>query len=225
MKDSDFNIVRNDLYLNSILRHEKPVNKFPKYIYRDLKGIFWDCYTKNIESRGAIVKISDKDKNVLNHVFHWAICDPSFEGDLQKGLYLVSRQGYGKDILLRAIVDFFMFFHMRFKEYTHTNFCKEWFNKGEHSFKSPIKINDIKEDGKMKREREAMPFLELMDFREQMNLRRGMIVSSNLLPMALQQELEPNKEQQRTYERIKECFNIVHIKGAGSKRKENKKVL
>lgn len=216
------NIVKSHLYLNPKLRISSPANKFPEDIIKELKQIFWDKYKDEVKARGRLPVGDDKLISTLKYVFEWMICDPNFKGDVQKGLYLVSRQGFGKDVILRSIVEFFKEFGLNIVEYTNTSFCKEWFDKNESYFKAPIKINDIKEDGRFKRERISIPFLEFMDFREQNNTRRGIIVSSNFLPEALQEELEYDKQQKRIFERIKECFNIVHIKGVNSKRIEVK---
>jgi len=225
ISDSTKNIVKSHLYLNANLRIDFPANNFPEEIIKELKWLFWNIYEKEITTRGMEIINTDKEKAILQFIFDWMICRKGFAGDVQKGLYLVSKQGFGKDIILRAIVEFFKIFDLNFSEYTNTGFCQGWFNNHESLFASPIKINDIKEDSRYKRERESIPFLEFLDYREQINLRRGIIVSSNFLPEALQEELEVNKNQKRIFERVKECFNIIHIKGVISKRIENKLTL
>lgn len=225
MDEKTKKIVRLHLYLNPENRLDKPANVFPDEILIQLKRIFFEIYKKEVFARGQTLIVGEKETTVLKTVFDWCICSKEFYGDHQKGIYLVSRQGFGKDIILRTIVEFYKYFGLNFREYTNTQFCKEWFELNQYHFTSPLKINDIKEDGQFKRERTSIPFLELLDYREQINLRRGLIVSSNFLPEALQEELENGKIQKRLLERIKECFNIIHIKDAITKRKEFKKVV
>ena len=225
MNENQINIIRPHLYLNVKNRIDNPTNDFSEEIIQLLKNEFWSMYQEEVKNRGREVIAGEKELKVFSHIFQWIICDTKFKGDVQKGLYLVSKQGFGKDIILRTVVEFFNKFHYNIREYTNTAFCKEWFDKNETYFKAPIKINDIKEDGRFKRERISIPFLEFLDFREQNNTRRGIIVSSNFLPEALQEELENDKQQKRIYERIKEVFNIIHIKNASSKRIETKIVI
>lgn len=225
MKLEEFKIVKSDLYLNAKDRHEFPANKFPDHIIKELKSIFWSGYKQILTERGSIVKMGSKEINILKYVFDWMICSPNFKGDLHKGLYIASNQGFGKDILLNSIVMFFKKFEITFKQFTFHKFCKQWFGKDQMYFLGAIKINDITGIGKMKRERVAYPFTEFLDYREQINNRRSIIVSTNFTPSALQSSMESELAIKRLEERIKECFNIVIIKNAKSKRIENKKEI
>jgi predicted ATPase len=190
-----------------------------------LKRLFWASYSKSVSTRNRDIILEEKDKAVLNHVFNWCIMSKDFNGDLHKGLYVAAGQGFGKDVLLSAVVDFFAQFDKTITEYIYSNFCNEWFTKSNELFRRPIKINDIKESGKMKRERTSLPFLEFLDFREQLNLRRGLLVSSNLTPSELQDLMEYDQPLKRLEERIKECFNVILIKNTKSKRVSNQIII
>lgn len=214
--------IRSWIYLSPKLRYNDPANNFPKETIKALAKKFADIYNKNVLERTDNIKVTQKERDVLNHCFMWCICSPNFKGDLIKGIYLASNQGFGKDIILKTIVDFYAYFEFIFEEYTFPDFCNRWFENDPYKFKSPIKINDIKGVRKMKREKESIPFLELLDFREQLNNRRSLLVSSNVLPADLQDQLESGEELQRLEERIKECFNVIIVEGVESKRIENK---
>lgn len=214
--------IKYRLYLNAKNRKDSMFNNFDIETENYMGRIFMSKYNHILTSRGSRSILGEKEKKIIKHVFLWCVGSEDFQGDLRKGLYLASKQGFGKDILLSAIVEFFFHFDYQVSEYTYGSFCKFWFNNDDSSFNHPVKINDISEYGKMKRERESIPFLELMDYREQTNNRRGMLVSSNFTPKYIQEVLEKDKEQKRIYERVKECFNVVIIKDAKSKRIENK---
>lgn len=189
---------------------------------KQLKIGFWNIYKAILAERGSSLVIGEKEAEVLGQSFYWCIGSHKFKGDLKKGIWICSRQGFGKDVLLTTIVAFFTFFDKHFQEYTFQAFNKEWFEKGDVFFRSPIKINDVSGDGRIKRERESIPILEFLDFREQINNRRGIIISSNYLPEAIQEELEPDKSNPRLKERIIECCNVIAVKNAESKRVESK---
>lgn len=187
-----------------------------------LKKAYFDLYIQEIKNRNAKPVIGEKEKKLLSHTFNWCISSKEFNGDLHKGLYLASKQGFGKDIILATIVKFFAMFDYSIKEISFPKFNIDWYELGEYHFVCPIKINDVSEAGKMKRERESIPFLEFLDHREQINNRRGILVSSNYTPEALQNILEADRPVKRLLERIKECFNIIVITEAESKRIINK---
>lgn len=212
---------------NKVVLSNKAISAIKPTILSDeevkwLKRAYFGFYTETIKSRGGTPVTSDKELKILSHTFNWCICSPEFNGDLQKGLYIASQQGWGKDIILTTIIKFYNFFERHFKELSFHEFNSQWFELGEKYFSGPVKINDINENGKMKRERESIPFLEFLDFREQNNLRRGLIVSTNYTPEALQAVLEADRLVKRLNERIKECFNIILIRDATSKRVINK---
>lgn len=217
--------IRGWIYLSSKLRYNDPANNFPKDVVLKLGKYFAQIYNNNITIRGCNIVVEKKDKDTLNHIFQWCICSPAFKGDLSKGIYLAANQGYGKDVILKTIVDFYSFFEYKFTDYTFPNFCTKWFESDPYIFNSPIRINDIKGMRKMKREKESIPFLELLDYREQTNNRRSLLVSTNLDPTKLSEELESDEDLPRLEERIKECFNIIIISGATSKRIENKVII
>lgn len=222
MTEQEKKAISAKLYLNCKNRTENQYNEFSKEELKLMKWLFASIYMSIVNSRGAKFAVSDKEKAVLAHIFDWMVCLPTFEGDLKKGLYLMSSQGFGKDVFLRAIVRFFEYFGKMFKEYTFHDFNHDWFDKGEFFFKMPIKINDINETGRIKRERSSIPFLEFLDYREQVDNRRGIIVSTNFGAKRLQDALEFDSQNPRLYERIKEVFNIIVIGDSESKRVENK---
>lgn len=213
------------LYLSTKFRYLEPANEFTKDYIKSLKQIFFSYYKKNVLSRSDQLIMTQKEKDILNTIFEWSICSTNFKGDLQKGLYLAGGQGYGKDILLKTISDFYGYFDYIFTDYTYPGFCTKWFENENYKFREPIRINDITGNGKMKREKESIPFLELLDYREQSNMRRGLLVSSNLSPKLLQDELEIDRREKRLVERIKECFNVIIITNSESKRVENKIII
>lgn len=199
----------------------------PVYIFSDdsivtLKHNFMDIYKSVILERGQIPTITEKELRIIRCTFNWAISSPDFEGDLQKGIYLASAQGFGKDVLMTTIIRFLAQFEMSFKRSTYDDFMMSWFEKVPAYFNGLIAINDIDEYGKIKRERESIPFLELLNYREQINNRKGLIVSTNLLPIDLQKQLEKGRIVQKLEQRIIECFNILKIEKAESKRRESR---
>jgi hypothetical protein len=214
-------VVRQHIYLNSKFRYATPANEFPEDLIKSMKLYFWELYKANVLKRNSKVETGEQEIELLKHTFEWTICSPDFKGNLSKGLMLISNQGFGKDIILNTIVQFYEYFMYNIKEYTYHEFCDNWFNNSPEMFKMPIKINDISEYGRMKREKESVPFLEFLDYREQNFLMRGVIVSSNYKPEVLQEILEDGKVVKRLHERIKECFNIVLINNKDSKRIEN----
>ena len=201
--------------------------KVPERVFYDqgikeLKRYFFEIYSSVIKERGADLLVTDKERKVLSHLFNWAICSPDFKGDLQKGLYLASGQGFGKDVLITTIIRFLAEFDFNFRRFTHDDFLMNWFEKVPAFFNGLIAINDIDEYGKLKKHREAIPFLELLNYREQINSRRGLIVSTNYKPDILQKALEHDRPVKKLEQRIIECFNIVMILNADSKRRESK---
>lgn len=190
-----------------------------------LKRLFWASFKSVLSDRGRKPELKEKDVALFDYIFKWCIMSKEFSGDLQKGIYIASGQGFGKDVILTTIVIFFREFEKSIKEYTYTDFCTDWFVKSSVAFRCPMKINDIKETGRMKRERTSIPFLEFLDYREQINLRRGLLVSSNLTPPELQNLMEFDQPIKRLEERIKECFNIILIKDAESKRISNQIII
>jgi hypothetical protein len=210
--------IRKGIYLASKYRYTDHDNCFTKEAENELKKLFWKLYKDNVLTRAKEVIVTDKEKAALKFAFDWSICSPDFEGDLDKGLYVASNQGFGKDVLLKTVVDFYAFFEYQFSEYTYPDFCMKWFENDPYKFNAPIRINDIYDNGKIKREKESIPFLELLDYREQHNNRRSIIVSTNYTPEILQELLESEKANKRLYERIKECFNVLLIKDVDSKR-------
>lgn len=210
------------LYLNCKYRQNTKFNSFTDEQIKDMKWLFAKMYSDIINERGSKIIVGDKERSVLAYIFDWMICSASFSGDVKKGLYLMCGQGFGKDVFLKAITNFFEYFGKYFKDYTFHNFNIDWYEKGQVFFNMPIKINDISEKGRVKRERESIPFLEFLDYREQINNRRGIIVSSNFGAKKLQDTLEFDSTNPRLLERIKEVFNIVVIEDVESKRIENK---
>lgn len=214
--------IKNKLYLNSRTRSNSLINTFTSEQEKWLKYNFLRLYGQIIKQRGKRdVVFNEKEEKVMDSIFLWMIGSPKFNGDLMKGIYLVSGQGFGKDIILSAVVAFFANFQKHIKEFTFDQFNKLWFEKGGHMLSMPIKINDINEKGIMKRERTAIPFLELMDTREQFGNRRGLLVSSNYGPERVQQFIEKDSPNPRVFERAKECFNILKVTETKSKRIEN----
>lgn len=211
--------------LRTIWGKKEPVYYFKDEIKTELKFIFFDIYTSIIRSRGQSPLINEKEKKILLYLFNWTISSPDFDGDLQKGLYLASAQGFGKDIFLSTVNQFLAIFNIYFKRFTQDVFIMNWFEKIPAYFNGSIMINDIDECGRVKRERESIPFLELLNYREQSNNRRGLIVSTNYKPKILQDTLEKGRPVQKLEQRIIECFNIIMIEKAESKRIENKIVL
>ncbi len=200
---------------------KKPSITFSNYGIKLLKKHFFSIYEETIRERGRTPQVTPKEKKILLHLFCWAICSPEFDGDLQKGLYLASGQGFGKDILITTITRFLADFERKFKRFTYDKFMEDWFEKVPAYFNGPIAINDIDDYGKIKKHRESIPFLELLNYREQTNNRRGLIVSTNYKPEVLQKALEKGRTVQKLEQRIIECFNIVMITNAQSKRKKN----
>lgn len=217
--------VRGKIYLNCKYRYTSPQDVWQDDILLLAKKFFFKLYKKNVQERNMQLIIGDQEKKTLKYCFEWAACVPTFEGDLNKGLMLVSHQGFGKDVILKTIIQFYKYFMYNIREYTYHDFCDKWFNNSPDMFKSPIKINDITENGRMKREKESIPFLEFLDYREQNYLMRGLLVSSNYTPEALQEVLESDKLVKRLHERIKECFNVLIISNKESKRVENVKKI
>ena len=213
--------LRNRLFLGSLNFSVYKCTEWTPEEEKALKIVFWGHYKAILEERGSDMKINEKESKILAQVFYWCIGSAKFAGDLKKGIYLVSRQGFGKDVILSTIVRFFETFRKHFREYRFSEFNMSWYEKGDLFFNCPVKINDVSGNGKVKRERESIPFLEFLDYREQINNRRSILVSSNLLPAALQAELEEGKNIKRLEERIKECFNVFKIMDAESKRVEN----
>ena len=218
-------IVNQNIYLNAKLRYDLPANDFPDKIIKELTRMFFNMWKDNISSRTDSIILGAKEKELLRYCFDWCICSPDFKGDLRKGLYIASKQGFGKDAVLNTIVQFYNYFIFNIREYTYPDFCTKWFESEPYRFNTPLKITDIYDNGKMKREKESIPFLELLDFREQVGNMRGLLVSSNYRPEALQELLEPDKVVKRLHERVKECFNIIVIEGTESKRIESIKVI
>jgi hypothetical protein len=216
-------LVNNHIYLNAKYRYASPANKWPDDIYLYLKKHFWQIYKTNVFKRlnKKVGVMGQKEIDVLKYCFQWTICDPNFNGDLSKGLMLVSKQGFGKDILLNTIVDFYSEYNFKLRESTYFDFATEWFNSSPSMFKMPLKISDVYPIPKMKREKESMPFLELLDYREQNFLMRGLLVSTNYKPEVLQEIMEKEQVEKRLHERIKACFNVVLITGTESKREDN----
>lgn len=210
---------KNRLFLAS-LRYDvsKPIS-FTSEEELFLKRLFWYLYRGILASRGSVLEISEKETFVLSQIFLWCIGSIKFKGDIKKGLWICSKQGFGKDVILSTIVLFFRCFDKEIKELSFSGFNMEWYEKVDAYFRMPIKINDVHGDGRIKRERESIPILEFLDFREQTNNRRGILISSNYLPLALQAELEAGKNIQRLEQRIIGCCNVIVIKDAVSKRK------
>jgi len=225
MTDEQKNKIASKLYLNCKNRLNNPYNYFEETEIKMMKWLFASIYSNIISDRGSKLVINDKERHILAIIFDWMICSDTFQGDVKKGIYLMSSQGFGKDIILKSVIKFFAYFEKYFKEYTFREFNSEWFEKNENCFLMPIKINDIDGTGKIKRERSSIPFLEFLDFREQINSRRGIIISTNFGAKKLQDTLEFDSQNPRLYERIKEVFNIIIIDKSESKRVENKIVI
>ena len=213
------------LYLSCKFRQNTKFNSFTDGQVKDMKWLFANMYSDIVAERGSKLAIGYKEKAILAYIFDWMVCSATFEGDVKKGLYLMCAQGFGKDVFLKAIISFFNYFGKSIKDCTFQSFNTEWYEKGQVYFNCPIKINDISEKGRIKRERESIPFLEFLDYREQINNRRGIIVSTNFGPKKLQDALEFESQNPRLYERIKEVFNIVVIEDVESKRIENKVII
>jgi hypothetical protein len=215
------------LYLNRTLeRVEYPANKFPDHIEDEMKLQFWNIYKEIIKSRRSQLKVTEVESAVLKYCFYWIICHPDFTGDPHKGLWIASRQGFGKDIILSTIVKFLKLYstdfnNLAFKEYTYDRFCQEWFVRVPEYFLSPIMINDIDEHGRIKKDRESTPLIEFLNYRERKNLRRSLLVSTNFELDVLQQSLEFDRPVQKLKERVIECFNIINITKQNSKRVSN----
>ena len=217
--------IRKTLYLNNRYRLHLPANDYPPGITKKMKTLFFNIWKSHIMKRTSNLILQDKEKAFLDYCYKWSVCDPNFKGDVNKGLYIASKQGFGKDVMLKTISYFFEYFLYTFKRYTYFDFCDEWFNNDSYMFNSPTIITDVYDNGKMKREKESIPFLEFLDYREQTDNRRGIVVSTNYTPDALQELLEPDRQVKRLKERIKECFNIILIKDADSKRIEEIEII
>lgn len=211
------------LYLNSQNRNQCLFNNFDEKTSLNLWKQFYLTYGKVIEDRGSLIIITDKEHKIMKHLFYWCISSPKFNGDLRKGIYLAAAQGFGKDVLLKTIVEFFMFFNKSVREYSFNEFNMAWYSKQPYFFNGPIKINDLTENAKVHKERLSFPIVEFLDHREITNNRRGLLVSSNFAPKILQDKIEYDSPNPRLNERAKECFNIVLIQGSNfSKRIESK---
>jgi hypothetical protein len=228
MNENELNfigIVNKNIYLNAKFRYDLPANKFPNNIIKETKNLFFNFWKAEILKRTDKIELGDKEKELLKYCYEWAICSPDFKGDLRKGLYIASKQGFGKDAMVRTIIEFYNYFIFSIRHYTYVDFCSQWFELSSERFNSPIYISDIYPNGKMKREKESIPFLEFLDHRDQLGNTRGLLITSNYTPKALQEELEKDKLVKRLYERVKECFNVVIIEGAESKRIEQIKII
>ena len=223
MTSKELYTVKSLLYINSKSRYANPCNLFDEHVKEELKSIFWAKYKERVAQRGRVLELSDQITGTLKNVFQWAICDPEWEGDFHKGILLASRQGFGKDVILKSLVDFFRYFDIEFKRFTYDDFGTQWYEKYKLNFLGGIMINDIRGNGKIKRERESIPFLEFLDYRDQINSRRGLIASTNMTIEQIQNENEQHipEDFRRLSERIKECYNVIKIIGAESKRHEN----
>ncbi len=225
MTDQDAKI-SSLLYLNSRNLERNPINKFSDDEIKYMKRVFFNIYKSILADRGVKSLIfGPKEARISNNLFNWCISSPEFEGDLKKGVWLSSAQGFGKDIFLKTIVLFFRMFNKGFIEFSFSEFNKQWYEKSPYYFNRPVKINDIDERGYIKRERYSIPILEFMDHREQINNRRSIIVSSNYTPAYIQKVLEPDSDNQKILERAKECFNLIVVKDAESKRTSNNLIL
>jgi hypothetical protein len=218
-------IVNQHIYLSNKYRIHLPANSFPDDILKALKKLFFEMWKDNIIKRTSNIIVGEKEKEFLKYCFEWTICSPDFKGDLKKGLFIASKQGFGKDVMLNTIQQFYEFFLYKFKSYSYFDFCKVWFDNDSYMFNSPVIIKDVYDNGKMKREKESIPFLEFLDYREQTSNRRSILASSNFTPEALQELLESDKQEKRLKQRIIECCNIVLIKDAESKRVEEMQVI
>lgn len=183
-----------------------------------LKRLFAYIHRSLVLQRSSNYHLSKHDKELLLSVFNWSILSSDFKGDLQKGLWICSSQGVGKDIVLKTIVAFYAEFGRKIREFTFSEFNKKWFNLNPEYFKMPIKINDVNEVGMIKLDRTSYPIVEFLDYREINNNRRGLLVSSNFTPKSLQDKLEKNLYNPRLNERAKECFNVIVLSDTESKR-------
>lgn len=183
-----------------------------------LKRLFAYIHRSLVLQRSSNYHLSKHDKELLLSVFNWSILSSDFKGDLQKGLWICSSQGVGKDIVLKTIVAFYAEFGRKIREFTFSEFNKKWFNLNPEYFKMPIKINDVNEVGMIKLDRTSYPIVEFLDYREINNNRRGLLVSSNFTPKSLQDKLEKNLDNPRLNERAKECFNVIVLSDTESKR-------
>ena len=95
------------LYLNCKYRQNTKFNNFSDEQIKDMKWLFAKKYSEIISERGSKIVVGDKERSVLAYIFDWMICSASFSGDVKKGLYLMCGQGFGKDVFLKAITNFF----------------------------------------------------------------------------------------------------------------------
>jgi hypothetical protein len=209
--------IRSQLLLK-LDNREKIHSNFNKEEAYYLKKLFAFIHKSLVLERSKEYKLSNNDKTLLLSVFNWSILSPDFKGDLQKGLWLCSPQGVGKDLILKTIVAFYAEFGKKIREFTFSEFNKKWFNLNPEYFKMPIKINDVNEMGMIKLDRTSFPIVEFLDYREINNNRRGLLVSSNFTPKILQNKLEKNLNNPRLEERAKECFNVIVLSDSKSKR-------
>lgn len=112
----DFKILDDDEIINALeiaaFRKQAELNRrayqeqllkpkeYPVYSLPQLKGYFLRTYEKRYERKFEIDQYSEK---VLNQVLFYFIGDERFEGDLNKGLYLVGNPGCGKSSMMRIL--------------------------------------------------------------------------------------------------------------------------
>ena len=135
------------------------VYQYTKNERNAVKTRLFDLYRANLSRRGVRnVKFTPKEQNLMRFLFEWLIMDENFKGDLNKGIYIASGQGFGKDIMADTFYQYLQECGKHCIDMTFSQFNDRWYNGIPQQFNGFLKINDVNEYGFMKRERESIPF-------------------------------------------------------------------